>query len=812
MTDHHDPALPAGAEPTGTTTARYQALFQHARLGILLADAHGVYLDANPALCRMLGYTRDELVGRHSTEIVAPDEVSRVDAALEEIGAQRNHRRRWRLRCKDGSLLMADVTAVPLPDGTVLATLDYVSERQRADEHSLRLAAIVESAPDGIIGRGVDGVITSWNAGATRILGYSAAEMIGQPVARLIPPSVRAMEAEYMARLWQGEAVSELLTQRIARDGRLLDVLLTAAPVRDAAGQIIWGAAIIRDVTAARQQEHELARLSRLHAALSAVNQAIVWSRGRQEMFARICAALVEHGGFVMAWVGWHNAEACQLVPVAAHGDDEGYLHDIRIFTDDRPEARGSTGTAFRTGRPMVSNDILSDPAARPWHAQMQRRGYRATAAFPIRLEDRPCGTLTVYAGEIGYFQSKEVALLEEAATDISFALANFDRDAARRAAEEQLRNAKLFNDAMIESMPGIVYFYDRNGRFLRCNANFEAVSGYSGAEIAGMHPADFFAEADRPALQAAIAAVFDTGEATVEAPFLSRDGTATPYLFTGRRLEFEGATCLVGVGIDITARRDAEAERERRHRAEAADQIKSAFLATMSHELRTPLNAIIGFTGIVLQGLAGPLTAEQDKQLGMVRSSARHLLALINDVLDISKIEAGQLGIVREPFDVASAIGKVLALVGPQAAAKGLALHRQLAPGLGEMVGDARRFQQILLNLLSNAIKFTETGSVTLEAERDASGIRVRVTDTGIGIGPADLGRLFQPFIQIDSGLARQHDGTGLGLAICRRLAMLMGGTVTAQSTLGKGSCFTLTLPALAAGAAPAGEAPKGP
>jgi PAS domain S-box-containing protein len=502
-------------------------------------------------------------------------------------------------------------------------------------------------------------------------------------------------------------------------------------------------------------------------------------------------------------------------------------------------------------------------------------------------------------------------------------------------------------SDAMLNSLPGAFYFYDQTGKFLRWNQNFEIVSGYSSEEIAKMNPLDFFVGAEKEYIAERIQQVFEKGESDAEANFVTKNGKLIPYYFTGSRLDIEGSPYLIGMGIDITQRRQAEEEKiqllhnlkervkeltalhatmellqydrgitaellqaiadliplawqypeitaarlvfagnetqtanftptpwmqsarfsasskdglieiaylreappeaegpflaeerrlidsladmlrlhfERKHaedelrklnleleqrvalrteelaaamqKAQESDRLKSAFLATMSHELRTPLNSIIGFTGVLLQGLAGPLNEEQAKQLNMTRNSARHLLALINDILDISKIEAGQLEIVKRPFDMREAIESSLRVVQPLLQKKNLQLSTSIGGSVGVINQDRRRVEQVLINLVNNAIKFTEHGAVEIQCQFKEGRLETRVRDTGIGIRPEDLEGLFKPFRQIDSGLARSHEGTGLGLAICKHLVTAMGGEITVESQWGAGSTFRFILP----------------
>jgi len=247
----------------------------------------------------------------------------------------------------------------------------------------------------------------------------------------------------------------------------------------------------------------------------------------------------------------------------------------------------------------------------------------------------------------------------------------------------------------------------------------------------------------------------------------------------------------------DITDRKKSEdALKKAKEMAESADRLKSAFLATMSHELRTPLNSIIGFTGILLKELAGPLNEEQSKQLNMIKGSGQHLLELINDVLDISKVEAGELVVSLKPFNFSKSINKVISIVQPLANKKELKLRSNISPDINNIISDERRVEQVFLNILNNAIKFTERGFVEVNCETQNDQIITRITDTGIGIKKEDMEKLFKPFSQIDMGITRTRYGTGLGLSICKKLLEKLNGTISVESQFSVGSIFTVTLP----------------
>jgi signal transduction histidine kinase len=235
----------------------------------------------------------------------------------------------------------------------------------------------------------------------------------------------------------------------------------------------------------------------------------------------------------------------------------------------------------------------------------------------------------------------------------------------------------------------------------------------------------------------------------------------------------------------------------EKSRQLEIADRHKSEFLASMSHELRTPLNAVIGFSEVLLERMFGELNPKQDEYLQDILTSGRHLLSLINDILDLAKIEAGRMELDVTDFHLPQAIDNSITLIRERAARRAITLGVEVDPRLGEIKGDERKVKQVLLNLLSNAIKFTpEGGKVGVQARLADGFAEVSVTDTGVGIAPQDHEAVFEEFRQVGSDYAKKHEGTGLGLTLSRRFVELHGGKIWVKSQLGQGATFTFTLP----------------
>jgi PAS domain S-box-containing protein len=481
-------------------------------------------------------------------------------------------------------------------------------------------------------------------------------------------------------------------------------------------------------------------------------------------------------------------------------------------FVEANPAFAEQTGLADAVGR--TARELLPTLEAH-W---FEVYGRVALTGEAVRFQNgsEPMGRwFDVYAFRAGAPEERRVGILFTDVTAAHVAARERERLLAELSAErERLRSTILNMPAPLALLVGPEH------RFDIVNAAYRRVSG-GGRDVTGLTPPEAFPELAGQGIYELFDRGYETGEpwSGPESPVrYDRDGDGVQDTWFDLHFQpvrdAEGR--VVGIfnfAVDVTdqvrarrqverllaesehARADAEAARAE---AEAANRAKSEFLAVMSHELRTPLNAIGGYAELMEMGIRGPTTAQQQEDLRRIQTSQRHLLGLINEVLNYAKLETGTVHFDLADVPVRDAVLGAELLVAPQARSKGIALAvTDCPPGL-EARADAEKLRQIVVNLLSNAVKFTDPGGrVEVSCARDEAGVRVRVSDTGIGIPADKLEAVFDPFVQVRSDLARPHEGTGLGLAISRDLARGMGGDLAARSTPGAGSTFTLTLPA---------------
>jgi PAS domain S-box-containing protein len=367
------------------------------------------------------------------------------------------------------------------------------------------------------------------------------------------------------------------------------------------------------------------------------------------------------------------------------------------------------------------------------------------------------------------------------------------------------IENARLYTEAqrqrqyfetVVQNSPVAIVTLDLSGSIVSLNPAFQRLFGYTSRQALGRN----------------IDELINTEETLREAELYTDDAAAGRTAHgIGKRRRRDGSFLdveLAGVPVEVGGERvgilalyhDVTELLHARREAEQANRAKSQFLANMSHELRTPLNAIIGYAEILQEEATDRGIDDFVPDLARIRSSGGHLLSLINDVLDLSKVEAGRMELFLEEFDLRATIDDISSTVAPLISRNGNTLELQIDEGVGTVCADAVKVRQVLLNLLSNASKFTERGSIVVLAEpfshEGTPCVRIRVRDAGIGMTPEQMGRLFEAFAQADASTTRKYGGTGLGLAISRRFCRLMGGDIEVESEPGAGSTFTLRLP----------------
>jgi len=534
--------------------------------------------------------------------------------------------------------------------------------------------------------------------------------------------------------------------------------------------------------------------------------------------------------------------EGEMLRPVAEHADVSPESEGDWKPTNPVPLKRTSmTGRAALDRETVHHADVLPllDTEYPDARENMLRFGCRAVLAVPLMREGGAYGGIFLSRREPGLFASDQVALVQTFARQAAIAIDNvrlfnetkeaLDQQRASgdvlAAISNSIANTKPVFDVILRSCQRLFTGHNVGVMVVRDDGMLD-VGAYIGPghdELMKLFPRPLdrnsgagMAILDRSLLQfpdldaEGVPPVLRQGghqlgnQSILFAPMLFEDraigalwvGRALKGAFTVKQLALLKTFAEQAVIAIQNARLFREIE-DKSRQLEIANKHKSEFLANMSHELRTPLNAIIGFSEVLLERLFGDLNDKQDDYLKDIHSSGKHLLGLINDILDLSKIEAGRMELERGAFDLSNALATALTLVRERAQRHGIALGLDVGPALGEIVADERKLKQILLNLLSNAVKFTpDGGHIDVIARREPDRVVIAVRDTGVGIAPEDQAAVFEEFRQVGTDYTRKQEGTGLGLALARRFVELHGGHLGLASALGKGSTFTFDIP----------------
>lgn len=593
-----------------------------------------------------------------------------------------------------------------------------------------------DETPDAVFAVTATGEILSWNPAAESIFGYSREEAMGANLTALIVPSDRIDEESQVreAAVISGVTVYESVRRR--KDGSLVHVNISSKAVGDKEGHLRFVLHTAKDVTHLKVLRDSRLVEARFRDLLESTPDAIV---------------MVNVTGRIV------------LVNTQAQ----------KVFGYSRAALIGMPVENLLPERYRVSHhghraNFFAQPRTRTMGVGLDLYGLRSDGIeFPVEISLSPLNT-------------EEGTMVMSAVRDIT----------DRKKAEQKFRG-------LLESAPDAMVIVGQDGRIALVNTQTEKLFGYQREELLGQLVEVLLPERYRAKHPGHRNGFFTQPRARsmgadLQLHGLRQDGTEFPVEVSLSPLETEEGMFVSSAIRDVTDRKRYE------QALHDANRLKSEFLANMSHELRTPLNGIIGFSEFLIDGKPGDLNAKQKDYLADILGCGRHLLQLINDILDLSKVEAGKMDLHAETFPLRAAIAEVLAVVSPMAKKKGITVHHQIDGSVDLVSLDRQRLIQVLYNLLSNAVKFTDDGG-DVRISADAHGpcsLRVRVRDTGIGISAQDITRLFVEFRQLDASATRRHGGTGLGLALTKKIVEAQFGTVTVESELALGSTFTVILP----------------
>jgi PAS domain S-box-containing protein len=792
----------------------HRCLFEEAADGIIIADAVTARMwEVNPRAEELTGYKRAELLQMTLGDLIAPESLAeqrlRWGVLREDvvIFAERLIRR------KDGSVFVGELSG-RRSEGRVIGLLRDISQRKKLEADlgvsEARYRSAVRVAPDAIAEVDTGGRLQMVSPATLQLFGCEhEQQLLGETLLALVAPAERgralALCERYMSGARASHSAEPLWLKRL--NGELVLCEVSAAPVQNEAGALVSHALFARDITERSRAEAKIRQLSRLYALLSHVNQAVIRSRERQDLFQTVCDVAVEHGGFRMAWIGMVDEGTQRLVPVAHAGHEDDYLTGLLVNLNDPRTGRGPAATALRQGGLAVCDDIAADDAMAAWREAALERGYRTVASVALRVKGRSVATLNVYGDRVGFFSADEQRLMQELGDDISAALAFMEAQADRLHAESALRaSEERFRSLVQNSMDGIA-MYGAEGAIHYLSPAVSRILGYAPAELLGGNVYDLLHVDDREQMRADFALLLQAQGASMQRDrrYRHKDGS---YRFiesvASNLLHVPSVGAIVDNFRDITERRRAAEERQRLlaelNHTQKLDSI-GRLAGGVAHDFNNMLAVILGSVELALNDLRTPWQVQGF--LREIRDAATRSADLTKQLLTFARKLPAAPKVIDVNAVVEGALKLLRRLIG-----ENVSLVWKPGSNIWQIEMDPTRLGQVLTNLTVNArdaiggvgVATIETSNCAVDAAyciRHANVVlgdyvKLSVSDTGAGMPAEVQTHMFEPFFTTK----RPGRGTGLGLATVYGIVKQYGGFIQVQSAPGQGSRFDIYLP----------------
>ncbi|WP_419890884.1 PAS domain S-box protein [Paenibacillus xylanexedens] len=729
----------------------YQSLFFNHPDAIYVMDIHGNYIDANPSVERISGYTLDDLIRMNQSEICPPDSENSRKQYIKEVLAGRSVSNPITFYHKDGSLKHAEITYVPITEGKEVVGIygiakdvtDVLEVQRELKEAQEKYQVLADHAQDLITTCATDGELLYVSPSVYTLLGYKPEEVIGNSFKDYCYPG------DYPDPMDLSKIGNGCKMRVLHKKGHYIWMETLAKPVAGERGKSVQIVSISRDITQHKDAERRLRESRQRYRSLFEHNPAAVYSLNLEGKYSAV------------------NSKLVQMLDIPRN----------KLI-----------------GQSFLSNLDKCEVQYGKHYFDMVKQG--EPQYYETRIVNSSGRKIEVSVTNVPIIVDKEMVGVYGIVSDIT----------ERKEYTERIQELSKQHELILNTVTEGIFGLDADGITMFMNPAAASMFGYEAKEFIGKnsHPIIHHTRADGshlPQEECPIHMTVLDGQirSIKEDVFWRKDGSSflvqyqvTPIIEQG---QIQGA---VVVFNDVTGEREIVRAKET---AELAAQAKSEFLSMVSHEIRTPMNGIVGMTELLI---GTDLSEEQREYAEIIRDSGDALLNILNDILDFSKLESGKMALAYEPFALRKMLEQVAELFKPLADEKHLEIRYRLNPSIPEfMVGDAMRIRQILVNLVGNALKFTDQGSIEVAVDiikgrkPEDSVLDFAVQDTGIGIPADKLDQLFQSFSQLHPVINRKYGGTGLGLVISKRLVEIMGGSISVESIEGEGSTFRFAVPA---------------